>query len=99
MILSVVLASLAVYSWKLLGYLVPSKYISPQLRSISDRITIALLAALVGIQGFTVGSELQLDARVPALAVAAILLLLRVPYIVVVAAAAAVAAVLRYLGF
>lgn len=99
MILSVVLASLAVYSWKLLGYLVPNKYISPQLRSISDRITIALLAALVGIQGFTVGSELQLDARVPALAVAAILLLLRVPYIVVVAAAAAVAAGLRYLGF
>ena len=99
MILSVVLASLAVYSWKLLGYLVPSRYISAQLRSISDRITIALLAALVGIQGFTVGSELQLDARVPALAVAAILLLLRIPYIVVVAAAAAVAAGLRYLGF
>ena len=99
MILSVVLASLAVYSWKLLGYLVPSKFISSKLRSISDRITIALLAALVGIQGFTVGSQLELDARVPALAIAAVLLLLRVPYIVVVAAAAIVAAGLRYLGF
>lgn len=99
MILTVVLASAAVYSWKILGYLVPSRYISPRLREFSDRVTIALLAALVGIQGFAMGSELQLDARVPALAVAAILLALRVPYIVVVAAAAAVAAGLRFLGF
>lgn len=98
MILTVVLASLAVYSWKLLGYLVPSRYISPKLRVLSDRITITLLAALVGIQGFAVGSELQLDARVPALVVAAALLALRVPYIVVVAVAAVVAAGLRYLG-
>ena len=98
MILTVVLASFAVYSWKLLGYLVPSRYISPRLRVLSDRITITLLAALVGIQGFAVGSELQLDARVPALVVAAALLALRVPYIVVVAVAAAVAAGLRYLG-
>ncbi len=98
MILTVVLASLAVYSWKLLGYLVPSKHISPRLRVLSDRITITLLAALVGIQGFAVGNELQLDARVPALVVAAALLALRVPYIVVVAVAAVVAAGLRYLG-
>ncbi len=98
MILTVVLASLAVYSWKLLGYLVPSRFISPRLRVVSDRITITLLAALVGIQGFAVGSELQLDARVPALVVAGVLLALKVPYIIVVAAAAAVAAGLRYLG-
>ena len=98
MILTVVLASLAVYSWKLLGYLVPSRLISPRLRVVSDRITTTLLAALVGIQGFAVGSELQLDARVPALVVAGVLLALKVPYIIVVAAAAAVAAGLRYLG-
>jgi hypothetical protein len=97
-ILTVVLASIAVYSWKLLGYLVPSRFISPRLRVVSDRITITLLAALVGIQGFAVGSELQLDARVPALAVAGVLLALKAPYIIVVAAAAAVAAGLRYLG-
>ena len=98
MILTVVLASVAVYSWKLLGYLVPSRFISPRLRVVSDRITITLLAALVGIQGFAVGSELQLDARVPALVVAGVLLALKVPYIIVVAAAAAVAAGLRSLG-
>jgi uncharacterized membrane protein len=97
-ILTVVLASVAVYSWKLLGYLVPSRFISPRLRVVSDRITTTLLAALVGIQGFAVGSELQLDARVPALVVAGVLLALKVPYIIVVAAAAAVAAGLRSLG-
>lgn len=98
MILTVVLASLAVYSWKLLGYLVPEKFISVRLREFSDRVTITLLAALVGIQGIAVGNELQLDARLPALAVAAVLLALKVPYIAVVAAAAGVAAALRALG-
>ena len=98
MILTVVLASLAVYSWKVLGYLVPEKFISVRLREFSDRVTITLLAALVGIQGIAVGNELQLDARLPALAVAAVLLALKVPYIAVVAAAAGVAAALRALG-
>lgn len=99
MILTVVLASLAVYSWKLLGYLVPSKFISPWIRGFSDRVTITLLAALVGLQGVAVGSTLQLDARFPALVVAAFLLWLRVPYVLVVLAGAVTAAGLRYLGF
>jgi hypothetical protein len=99
MILTVVIASLAVYSWKLLGYLVPAKIITPWIRAFSDRVTITLLAALVGLQGIAVGNELQIDARVPALAVAGVLLWLRVPYILVVLAAAVTAAGLRYLGF
>lgn len=98
MILTVVLASLAVYSWKLLGYLIPARFITDRLRAFSDRVTTTLLAALVGIQGFAVGSELQLDARFPALVVAGVLLYLKVPYILVVASAAAVAAGLRALG-
>jgi hypothetical protein len=98
MILTVVIASLAVYSWKLLGYLVPAKIITPWIRAFSDRVTITLLAALVGLQGIAVGNELQIDARVPALAVAGVLLWLRVPYILVVLAAAVTAAGLRYLG-
>jgi hypothetical protein len=98
MILTVVLASIAVFSWKLLGYLVPPRFISERLRVLSDRVTTTLLAALVGIQGIAVGNELQLDARVPALCVAALLLYFKTPYIVVVATAAAVAAALRSLG-
>ena len=57
-----------------------------------------MLAALVGIQGVAVGNELQLDARLPALAVAGLLLWLKVPYVLVVASAAVVAAGLRFLG-
>lgn len=98
MILTVVLASLAVYSWKLLGYLVPAKFITPWIRAFSDRVTITLLAALVGLQGIAVGNQLQLDARVPALFVAGVLLWLKVPYILVVLAGAVTAAGLRYLG-
>lgn len=99
MILTVVLASLAVYSWKLMGYLVPAKIITPWIRAFSDRVTITLLAALVALQGIAVGNELQLDARVPALVVAGVLLWLKVPYILVVLAGAITAAGLRYLGF
>jgi branched-subunit amino acid transport protein len=98
-ILTVLLASLAVYSWKLLGYLLPSKLITPWIREFSDRVTITLLAALVGLQGIAVGNELELDARIPALAVAGVLLWLKVPYILVVLAGAVTAAGLRYLGF
>jgi len=97
-ILTVVIASLAVYSWKLLGYLVPDRFISGRVRALSDRVTITLLAALVGIQGVAVGNQLELDARLPALAVAALLLFLKVPYILVVLSAALTAAGLRYLG-
>lgn len=99
MIVTIVLASVAVYSWKLLGYLVPNRLISDRVRLLSERITIALLAALVAIQGFTSSQELVLDARLPALMVAALLLLLKVPYILVVAAAALTAALIRFLGF
>lgn len=99
MILTVILASIAVYSWKILGYLVPGRFISPWVAAFSDRVTITLLAALVGLQGIAVGNQLELDARVPALVVAGFLLWLRVPYILVVLAAAATAAGLRFLGF
>ena len=99
MILTAVLASIAVFSWKLLGYLVPERFVSDKLRLLSDRVTITLLAGLVGIQGIAIGNELQLDARVPALFVAALLLYFKIPYIVVVAVSAAVAAGLRSFGF
>lgn len=43
----------------------------------------------------TSGSTIEFDARVPALAFAALLLKFKVPFLVVVAAAAAVAALIR----
>lgn len=99
MILTVILASIAVYSWKLLGYLIPERKITPKFRAFAERVTVALLAALVAIQGFTSPVGLALDARAAALAIAAVMLWLRAPYIVVVIVGALVAAGLRSLGF
>ena len=98
MITSVIIASLAVYSWKLLGYLIPERFITDKFRDFAERVTVALLAAMVMIQGFTIQGEVVIDARLPALLVAAVLLWLRAPYIVVVIAGAAVAGILRLLG-
>ena len=98
MTLTVIIASLAVFSWKLLGYLIPQKWITDGIRQFSDRVTVVLMSALVAVQTFVTGNSVEFDARVPALGVAAILFALRVPYIVVVIAAAAVAAGLRALG-
>lgn len=99
MILSVIVASLAVYSWKLLGYLIPERFITDKFKDFAERVTVALLAAMVMIQGFTTQGQVVVDARLPALGVAALMLWLRAPYILVVIAGAAVAGILRLLGF
>ena len=98
MTLTVIIASLAVFSWKLFGYLIPKRWITDGIRAFSDRVTVVLMSALVGVQAFVTGNQVEFDARVPALGIAAILFALRVPYIVVVIAAAATAAGLRALG-
>ena len=99
MTLTVIIASLAVFSWKMLGYLIPQKWITDGIRAFSERVTVVLLTALVAVQTLVTGNQVEFDARVPALGVAAILFALRVPYIVVVVAAAGTAAGLRLLGF
>lgn len=98
MTLTVIIASLAVFSWKLFGYLIPKRWITDGIRAFSDRVTVVLMSALVGVQTFVTGNQVEFDARVPALGIAAFLFALRVPYIVVVIAAAATAAGLRALG-
>jgi len=63
-----------------------------------DLVAVPLLAALILVQTVGEGHRLVLDARVPALAVATILVWRRAPFLVVVLAAAATAAGLRALG-
>lgn len=94
----VILASIACVVFKLAGYLVPPKALdNPAVSRIAELLTVALLAALIGVQTFAQGQEIVVDARVPAVIVAAGLFALRVPFIVVVAAAALVAAAIRAL--
>lgn len=95
---AILISSALVYSWKLLGFLVPERFVSnPKIKELAALLTVALLAALVGIQTFVSAEGVLIDARVPALVVAGVLFYLRVPFVVVVIVAAAIAALLRLL--
>ena len=92
----ILLAAIAVLALKLLGYLVPQRLIDkPTPARILTLLTVALLAALIAVQTLASGQEIVVDARVPALVVAAGLFALRVPFILVLVAAALTAALLR----
>lgn len=94
----VIIASLGCLALKVSGYLVPPSFMEkPRPCRVANLLTVALLAALVATQTFGSGTEIVLDARVPALLVAAGLFALRVPFILVIIAAAATAALLRLL--
>lgn len=96
----IILASIAVLAIKLLGYLVPPRLLeSPRAARTAELTTVALLSALIVVQTAGAGQELVVDARLPAVAVAAVLFALKVPFVVVIISAAACAAVLRQLGW
>lgn len=97
--LAILAASGVCLAIKLVGHLVPEHWLAaPRVARTASLVTVGLLAALVGVQTVTTGPDVTLDARVPALAVAAVALVLRAPFVVVVVLAAATAAGLRALG-
>lgn len=97
---AVLLAAVICVAWKAFGYLVPPSLLeAPRPARIADLLTIALLGALVAVQSLGDGQAIAVDARVPAVLVAAGLLWLRQSFLVVVIAAAAVAALLRLVGW
>jgi branched-subunit amino acid transport protein len=94
--LGVIVASAAVYSWKLVGFLIPTKSLKhPRVADLAALVTVALLSGLVGVQTLVSDSKVEIDARLPAVLVAVVLMIFRAPFIVVVTVAAAVAALLR----
>ncbi|VTR78107.1 AzlD domain-containing protein [Cellulomonas hominis] len=96
---AVLAASVVVLATKVLGHVVPERVLArPRVTRTAALVTAALLAALVAVQAGTSNGALVLDARVVALVVAAVALLLRAPFVVVVLLAAATAALLRRLG-
>jgi hypothetical protein len=96
---AVLAASVVVLATKVLGHVVPERVLArPRVTRTAALVTAALLAALVAVQSGTTDGALVLDARVAALVVAAIALLLRAPFVLVVLLAAATAAGLRWLG-
>ena len=97
---AVLVAAIVCVALKAVGYLIPPKVLeAPRPARIADLLTVALLAALVAVQTLGVGQGVVVDARVPALVVAAGLLLARAPFLVVVVGAAGTAALLRLWGW
>ena len=92
----ILLATAATLALKLAGHLVPAGFLERERPArIADLLTVALLAALIAVQTLGAGQSLVVDARVPAVIVAAALYAVRTPFIVVVAVAALVAAGIR----
>jgi uncharacterized membrane protein len=88
------------YAWKLVGYLVPARLLEdPRMSRVAGTMTIGLLASLTVVNTVASGQSLAADARLGALAAAAIALALRAPFLLVVVLGAGTAAVLRMLGW
>lgn len=95
----ILIASAAVLALKVAGYLVPPSFVErPTPARVTNLLTVALLSALIVVQTLGAGQGIAVDARVPALVVAAGLLAVRAPFIFVVAGAAATAALIRFLA-
>ncbi len=96
----VVLACGIAYATKLAGYLVPDSFLDrPWVTTVSAGMTVGLLTSLVAVNTVVSGTAVVLDARLAALAAAAIALWLRAPYLVVVVVGAVAAALVRLAGF
>jgi uncharacterized membrane protein len=94
--LGIIIGSIAVYSWKLIGHLVPRRILDhPRVAASANLLTVALMSALVGVQTFTTENQIVIDARFAAMLLAVLLTALRVPFLVMVAAAATLAALIR----
>lgn len=97
---TILIASGAAYALKLIGYVVPQRWLdTPLSRRITILIPIALLSALIGLWTFVDGTTITIDARVPGVIAALVALLLRAPFLVVIITAAAVTAGIRALGW
>ena len=92
----IIVASVSCYALKLAGLSLPQSWLrDPRIQRTVPLLPIALLAALVGTQTFSIGHHLVIDVRAASLVVAIVAVVLRAPFLVVVAAAAATAALLR----
>lgn len=94
----IVVACALSYATKLLGFLVPERWLSsPRMTGVAGALTIGLLTSLTMVNAVTSGQQLAVDARLGSLVAAALALSLRAPYLVVVLVGALAAALLRML--
>ena len=95
-----ILAACAIaYATKLVGYLLPERWLeTPWVSPLSHGVTVGLLASLVATNAFLTGTSVSLDARLVALLAAGVALVLRAPFLAVVVVGAAAAALARLAG-
>lgn len=92
----IALASAVAYATKLLGYSLPARWLSnPRMGVIAGSLTVALLASLTVMNTLASGTHIVFDARLGALAAAALALRLRLPFLAVVVIGALACAMLR----
>ena len=93
----ILLACAATYLTKLAGYAVPARWLqNPRMTRVAGSITVALLASLTVMNTFAAGTALVIDARLAALAAAALALWLRLPFLLVVVLGAVAAGLVRW---
>lgn len=92
--------SISCYLLKLLGYVVPERFLeNPGVLRITALIPVAFLAALMAVQTLAgSGGTLVIDARLAGIAAALIALMLRLPFLGVIGLAAVAAALTRAAG-
>lgn len=96
--IGIVVMIVGCFALKIAGLSVPPRVLDhPATVRAADLIPVALLGALIAVQVFADGTTLTIDARLAGLAVAAVLLSLRVPFLPMVVAAALAAALIRQL--
>ena len=95
----ILLACAATYLTKLAGYAIPARWLqNPRITRVAGAMTVALLAALTVMNTVASGTALVLDARLAALAAAALALWLRLPFLLVVVLGAVASAAVRWWG-
>jgi len=94
---AIFLGAAVTYLTKLSGYAVPARWLAnPRMTRVAAAITVALLSALTVMNTFAAGAGLVLDARLAALAAAALALWLRLPFLLVVLLGSAAAGLVRW---
>jgi branched-subunit amino acid transport protein len=93
---AVLIGSAVAYALKALGFVVPERMLDkPLVVQLVAMFPIALLSALLAVLTVADGMAVVIDARVAAVAAAAVALMLRAPFLVVVVVGAATAAFIR----
>jgi hypothetical protein len=98
---AVLVACVLSFAVKLAGYLVPESVMAGErTQRVTTLLPVALLAALVVVQSVAGDAgAIVVDARLAAVGLAVVLLLLRANFLVIVLAAGALAALLRAVGW